>query len=168
MPEFTKFRLSDSILADLDSLAASFGHTDGRGHTSDAAREIITQGRMWVEWAARLNAAELTADEWTLLGHLQDPSGIDLPGEDAGPRACDWSRVIAMELVGVWEGRDATLPLHRDGAKASKALAKKVASWGPLRGYALMAALRYFWRVPEAGIEACRAPEVWMTPTAKE
>ena len=33
--------------------------------------------------------------------------------------------------------------------------------------YALMAALRYFWRTSDAGIGACVAPEVWLTPTAK-
>ena len=46
-----------------------------------------------------------------------------------------------------------------------KKLAKKLAGWGIVRGFALMATLRYFWRTPEAGIAACAAPEVWMTPT---
>lgn len=166
MPEWSKFRLSDAILDDLDSLAASFGASDDRGHRADALRETITQFRLAVEQAGRENADELTAEEWVMLGHLNDPSDMDIPGED--PRVRDWSQSLAAELVGMWEGRETVLPLHKTEAKACRALAKKVAALGPVRGYALMAALRYFWRHQDAGIAACAAPEVWLTPTAKE
>lgn len=160
---YAKFRLGADTLADLDALAASNG-----GNRSQALREAIAYWRMAVEEAGRRNAAELTAEEWTLLGHLNDPDPFSRLAEDDDPLpAPDWSRLLALELTGTWEGRPAVAPYHLAERDATRKLARKVNSWGPVRGYALMAALRYFWRSPEAGIMACAAPEVWLAPTAR-
>lgn len=161
---YAKFRLGADTLADLDALAASNG-----GNRSQALREAIAYWRMAVEEAGRRNAAELTPEEWSLLGHLNDPDpfpGAAL-GEDEPGRVTDWSRRLALELAGTWEGRKPVAKFHQEEKAATNRLARKIASWGPTRGYALMAALRYFWRTPDAGIVACAAPEVWLTPTAR-
>lgn len=172
MPEtpYSKFRLGEDTLADLDAIAASNG-----GVRAIALRESIAYWRHLVEEAGRRNADDLTREEWTLLGHAQvgadaeideiiEPRGVGQPPVQA-PTARDWSHLIAAELVGTWDGREAILPLHRREKRACRTLARKVAKIGVVRGYALYAALRYFWQHPEAGIAACAAPEVWMTPT---
>lgn len=160
---YSKFRLGEETLADLDAVAASNG-----GNRSQAIRESVSYWRTIVEQAGRLNAYELSREEWTLLGHTQVGSDdLDEIIEDR-PTAQDWSARIAQELAGMHEGREVLLPSHRDEQRAAKKLAKKVSGWGVVRGYALFAALRYFWRRPEAGITACAAPEVWMTPTARD
>ena len=68
----------------------------------------------------------------------------------------------------MWEGRT-VLPLHRPEERACRALARRIAGWGPVRGYALFAALRHFWRHPESGVGGGEwwHPETWMTPTAR-
>ncbi len=165
MPEtpYSKFRLGTDTLADLDALAASNG-----GNRSQAIREAVAYWRQAVEAAGRENADELTAEEWALLGHSQVGSDdLDEVLEDR-PVAQDWSLRIAQELIGTHEGKPILLKSQQEEARAAKKLAKKIAGWGVVRGYALYAALRYFWRRPEAGIAACAAPEVWMTPTARE
>jgi hypothetical protein len=158
----TPLRLGPDTLADLDALAASNG-----GIRTTAVKEAVAYWRAAVEAAGRANADALTAEAWTLLGHTGDPGDLDLP-DDVCPDFCcrDWAFLLAAELSQVYDGRP-LLPAHRDEQKAAKRLAKKIAGWGITRGYALMAALRYFWRHPEAGIMACAAPEVWMTPEAR-
>lgn len=177
MPEtpYAKFRLGEETMADLDALAASNG-----GTRSTALREAVSYWRRLVEEAGRENAEELTVEEWTILGHTQvgvddlaeilmEESGVDRgrgrPVADTTVR--DWSVRIAQEVLGSFEGRPVVLPIHAAEKKIAKKLAKKIAEWGIVRGFALYAALRYFWRHPEAGIAACAAPEVWMTPTAR-
>ena len=163
----TPFRVPGDTLAQLADLAASNG-----GNLTTAVKEAAAQFRAAVEEAARLNAEEISAEDWIRLAHLNDPdpfSGMDLD-DDAGLSryGVDWSAALAAELVGMWEGRDSSLPLHRTERRVCEELARRVAELGRIRGYALMAALRYFWRHPEAGVAACRAVEVWLTPTAKK
>jgi len=161
---YSKFRLSTDTLADLDALASSNG-----GNRSQAIRESVAYWRRLVEAAGRDNADALSPEEWTLLAHTGDPSDMEIPGDDeAGIAARDWCGWLATSLAQMHEGREVVLPSHREEARAAKKLAKKIAGWGVVRGYALYAALRYFWRRSEAGIAACAAPEVWMTPTARE
>lgn len=161
--KITPMRLPDDSLAALASLAASNG-----GNLTVAVKEAAAQFRALVEDAGRANADELSAEDWTRLAHLNDPSSeVEELLDEVPTYETDWSRRLAAELVGTWEGRGTTLPLHRAEAKACRALAKRVATLGRLRGYALMCALRYFWRHPGAGIGACAAPEVWLAPTAR-
>lgn len=161
---YSKFRLSETTLADVDALAAPNG-----GNRSQAIRESVAYWRRLVEEAGRTNADALSPEEWTLLVHTGDPSDMDIPDDDeAGAAARDWCVWLATSLAQMHDGREVVLPSHRDEARAAKKLAKKIAGWGIVRGYALYAALRYFWRRPEAGIAACAAPEVWMTLTARE
>lgn len=177
MPEtpYSKFRLSDATLAKLDDLAASNG-----GTRSVAMREAVHYWHAVVSAAARANADALTEEEWALLGHTQagaDSDEIEELLRDGPGRphaedvvAVDWSQRLAMELSQMHEGRAILLESHREEQRAAKKLARKIAGWGIVRGYALYAALRYFWR-PEnrdVGVGACAAPEVWMSPTAKE
>lgn len=160
---YSKFRLGADTLADLDALAASNG-----GNRSQAIRESVAYWRRMVEAAGRENADALTPEEWTLLGHSQVGSDdLDEVLEER-PIAQDWSVRIAQELIGTHDGRPILLKSQQEEVRAAKRLAKKIAGWGVVRGYALYAALRYFWRRPEAGIAACAAPEVWMTPVARE
>lgn len=160
----SQFRLSAESLADLDALAASNG-----GTRTPALREAIAYWRRIVEEAGRTNADALSPEEWTLLAHTGDPSDMEIPGDDeAGAAARDWCVWLATSLAQMHDGREVVLQSHRDEARAARKLAKKIAGWGIVRGYALYAALRYFWRRPEAGIAACAAPEVWMTPVARE
>lgn len=163
MAGISPFRLSDDTLADLDALAASNG-----GTRTPALRDAIAYWRYLIEDAGRRNAADLTPQEWSLMAHTQ--TGADdmdeLIGRETAVR--DWCIVIGQELHGMWEGREVVLQSHKDEQRAAKKLAKKIAGWGMVRGYAMMAALRYFWRHSEAGIAACAAVEVWMTPTAKD
>lgn len=169
---YYKYRLGPDTLADVAALAASNG-----GNQSAAVREAVTQFRAAVAEAAAVNAAELTEDDWTRLGHLNDPDPFGRPGGDDDDtadllgrgRGIDWSQYLAMELVGMWEGRPATLPLHKAEKKASEQLARRVAAWGRVRGYALMAALRWWWRQPNGvPIAACADPAAWMTPAPRE
>jgi hypothetical protein len=162
----SQFRLGPDTLADIDALAASNG-----GQRTTAIKEAVAQFRALVESAGRTNADELTHKDWIRLGHLNDPDpmgGLIEGDESLTLHGRDWSQWLAAELVGMWEGRDTTLPLHDAESKECRALARRIAKMGRLRGYALMSALRYFWRAPEAGIEACAAPEVWLTPTARK
>jgi hypothetical protein len=161
---YFKFRLPPGVLADLNALAASNG-----GNNTLALKEAVAYWRAEAERAARLNAAALTAEEWTLLGHLGDPSDYDLPDDVCPDATCrDWAMILATGLAQMYDGRPVLLPSHKAERKAAAGLARKVAGWGIARGYALMAALRYFWRHPEAGIGACASPEIWLTPTARE
>lgn len=164
----TPFRLGDDTLAELADLAASNG-----GNLTTAVKEMAAQFRRLVEEAGRQNADEIEAEDWVRLCHLNDPdpySGLDLDDEAGLPSryGVDWSQALAAELVGMWEGRDSSLELHRRERRACEDLARQVAGLGRLRGYALMCALRYFWRHPEAGAAVCRAVEVWLTPTARK
>ncbi len=158
---YFKFRLPPNVMADLNALAASNG-----GNNSLALKESVTLMRAATEAAARQNADELSTEEWTLLGHTGDPTDIDVLELDDPAR--DWSQVIALSLEQMHEGKPLLLPSHKEEQKAAVKLARKVRSFGPIRGYALMSALRYFWRHQEAGIAACASPEIWMTPTARE
>lgn len=161
---YFKFRLPPNTLADLNALAASNG-----GNNSLALKEAVAYWRDAVEVAAKQNADDLSRDEWTLLGHTGDPSDCDLPDEaNEGSLCRDWAHLIAIELSTMYDGRLLMLPSHKEEERAAKKLAKKIAGWGIIRGYALMSALRYFWRHQEAGITACALPEIWMTPTARE
>lgn len=162
---WSKFRLSADTLADLDALAASNG-----GNRSQALREAVGQFRALVEAAGRANAEELSEEDWHRLAHLNDPDPFGGLEDDDGPSvfARDWSQFLAAELVGMWEGRALGLPAHKSEAEECRALAGRIAELGAMRGYALMCALRYFWREPSAGIVACAAPELWLAPTAKQ
>lgn len=158
MPEYTKFRLGERTLADLSALAAS------AGNITQAAREAIAHWRMVVEIAGRQNAESLSIEDWERLCHLNDPTPPAFAwDEDERASARDWSAWIAAELCGAWEGRELALPLHRAEAKACRELARRVASWGPVRGYALFAALRWLWTRQETPRQWWR-PEVWMRP----
>jgi hypothetical protein len=158
---YFKFRLPPDVLADLNALAASNG-----GNNTLALKEAVTLMRVATEAAGRENAEELTAEQWTLLGHTGDPTDIDM-GDEEGAPARDWSQVIALSLSQMHEGRAIMLDSHKMERHRAGKLAIKIQGWGPIRGYALMCALRYFWRHQEAGIAACASPEIWMTPTAK-
>lgn len=175
MADPIKFRLDDTTLERVDALAASNG-----GNRTLAIKESVAYWHSLVEQAARENADALTVEEWALLGRTQTGSDDDevesLLREREGPGrptlpavvAVDWCQRLALELAQMHEGRDVVLHEHKEERRAAKKLAKKIAGWGVVRGYALYAALRYFWRRPEAGIAACAAPEVWLTPTARE
>lgn len=154
-------RLSDQMAADLDAL------TPSAGTATAAIREALHLTRVAVEAAARENADELSEDDWTRLAHLNQPDDPELGDLGLTSPVDDWSQRLAAELVGAWEGRPTPLPGHKAEKRAAKDLAERVAAWGPVRGYALMTALRYFWKSPEAGIGACASPEVWMVPTAE-
>lgn len=158
---YFKFRLPPDVLEALNALAASNG-----GNNTLALKEAVTLVRAATEAAGRTNADELSREEWMLLGHTGDPTDIDMGDEEDAP-ARDWSQVIALSLAQMYEGKPVLLPSQREEIRAAQKLAKKVGAWGPIRGYALMCALRYFWRHQEAGIAACASPEIWMTPTAK-
>ena len=162
-------RLPFAVTALLDSLAASCGpgviggHRGGGGR-KQAACEAIAQFHRAVAEAGRLNADELSEDNWIALGHLNDLSSEadELFGRDYG---IDWSQRIARELAYQFDGRAVITGDPRP--KHSRELACRIAAWGSIRGYALMAALRYFWRNTEAGIGVCAEPEIWMTPATK-
>lgn len=162
----SQFRLGPDTLADLDALAASNG-----GQRTTAVKEAAAQFRALVDDAGRANADELSRDEWVMLGHLNDPdpfAGLDLGDGPEPSYARDWSAYLAQELATIHDGRPVPLlESQKDELRAAQKLARKIRQWGRLRGFALMAALRHFWREPTAGIESCRAPEVWLTPTAK-
>lgn len=161
----SQFRLGPDTLADLDAIAVSNG-----GLRTPAVREAVAQFRALVQSAGVANAADLTREDWVRLGHLNDPDPFGGAIEDddgLSHHGVDWSQALAAELIGMWKGRDTSLPFHRAEAHACRALARRVAKLGRLRGYALMAALRYFWRTPGADIGACAAPEVWLTPGSK-
>lgn len=102
---------------------------------------------------------------WTRLGQLNDPSNDIL---DEGTEGRDWSEYLAQSLRDFWDGRSVVLPLHREERKQCNELARKIDGFSRARGYALMAALRYFWRHEESGIESCAKNDVWMTPTEEE
>lgn len=164
MPEtpYSKFRLGDHTLTDLDALAASNG-----GNRSAAIRDAVAYWRAEVERAGRLNAEQLSDAEWELLGHTGDPGDYDLlDSANEGSPCRDWAYLIATSLVQMHEGRAVLLASHREEQRAAKKLAAKIGKWGIIRGYALMAALRYFWRDPSARIQSCSLPEIWLTPTA--
>lgn len=161
----SEYRLSEAVLIDVDALAAS------AGNRSQAVREAVCYWRELIEAAGRENAESLSPAEWELLGHTGDPTDMDTAGhvgDDGRPQVRDWCPVIALSLDQMHAGRSVLLASHKQEVRDAKKLARKIAAWGPVRGYALMAALRYFWRRPEAGIVSCSAPEIWMTPTAKE
>lgn len=158
----SQFRLGPITLAELDAIAASNG-----GQRTTALREAVAQFRVLVEEAGRANAEELSPEDWERLGHLNDPDPEGLYPDDDPGHGRDWSKFLAVQLAGMWEGRDTSLPMHAEEARACHELAGRVFVIGRLRGYALMAALRYFWRSPEAGIGACLSPEVWLQPTKR-
>lgn len=157
------YRLSEAVLDDVDAIAAS------AGNRSQAIREAVCYWRRLVEDAGRENADALSPAEWELLGHTGDPTDCDPPTEDDGrPHVRDWCPVLALSLDQMHDARSVLLASHKQEVRDAKKLARKIAGWGTVRGYALMSALRYFWRTPESGIVACSAVEIWMTPTARE
>lgn len=161
MPEvpYTKYRLGSYTLAGLDALAAS------AGSRTQAVREAVAYWRAAVEEAGRQNAAELSGEDWVRLAHLNRPDPLPSEVRDDAERssARDWSRILAAELAGAWEGRAEALPPHRRERKACLDLAARVAGWGPVRGYALYSCLRRFWSRPDTP-EGWWRPEVWMAP----
>ena len=162
---YSQFRLGEHTLADLDALAAGLG-----GVRTAACRDAIHHWRRAVEEAGRLNAAELSRDDWVRLAHLNRPDVPEVDGDDGGGRyAPDWSRVLAVELVGMWEGKP-LLPLHRKEKAACEELARRVAALGPVRGYALYLCLSHFWgpALGTPGDGEWWHPATWMTPTEKE
>lgn len=159
--EATRFRLGEQHLSLLDSLAVSNG-----GVRAPALRDAIAYWHRLISEAGAQNVAELAPDDWVRLAHLNDPDPIPAGVDNEEPLAVDWSARLAHELVGMWEGRSITLPLHREEATACRELARRIAPWGSVRGYALFAALRHFWRAPEGAAQWWQ-PEVWMTPVAR-
>ena len=159
----SQFRLGPDTLADIDALAASNG-----GQRTTAVKEAAAQFRAAVDAAAAANADEFDREDWERLAGLNDLDPLDGLGDEHTDHGRDWSQWLAAEIIGMWEGRELILPAHKIESKACRKLAARVSKIGRVRGYALMAALRYFWRHPDAGIAACTAAEVWMTPTAKD
>lgn len=155
--EYAKFRLGHRTLADLDALAAS------AGTRTQALREAVAYWNLLVREAGERNAAELSRYDWARLAHLDRPDPWPSEGYDEDERASalDWSAILAESLVAMWEGKDLVLPAHQEEAIACRKLAKKIAGWGVVRGYALMACLRHFWAQEKHGAEWW-LPEVWM------
>lgn len=154
MAEYTKFRLGEQTLADLDALAVG-------GSRTQALREAVAYWRLLVAEAGQLNADELAEADWVRLGHLNDPSPLAWTWDEeerAAPH--DWSVRLATELEVAWEGRAQE---HKAEAKACAKLAHRIAGWGPVRGYALFACLRAFWSRPDTP-DRWWEPAVWMAP----
>lgn len=160
---YVKFRLGEHTLADLDSLAAGRG-----GNRSAALRDAVHYWRRAVEDAGRANAAELSKDDWVRLAHLNRPDVPELDDEEGRRVVPDWSRILAMELLGMWEGKP-LLPVHRKEKAACEELARRVAALGPVRGYALYLCLSHFWgaALGTPGDGEWWHPAAWMTPTAR-
>lgn len=158
MPEYTHFRLGERTLAQLDTLAA------GAGSRTQAVREATAYWTHLVRVAASINATELSEEDWVRLAHLNQPEPLpgDLRDEEDRTATRDWSQWLAIELVGMWEGRSLALPYHQEEARACLALAKRIARWGTVRGYALFACLRWLWRQEEDTRAKWWTPEVWM------
>ena len=159
MPEYTHFRLGERTLAQLDTLAA------GAGSRTQAVREATAYWTHLVREAASINATELSEEDWVRLAHLNQPESLpgDLRDEEDRTATRDWSQWLAIELVGMWEGRSLALPYHQEEARACRALAKRIARWGTVRGYALFACLRWLWRHEEEDTRTkWWTPEVWM------
>jgi hypothetical protein len=157
---YAHFRLRPHTMGDLDALAAS------AGNRSAALREAVEQWHAAVAEAGRRNADELTREDWDRLAHINHPdpfAGLDGEAERVAP---DWSQVIALELVGMWEGRELILPAHREEAALCKRLARRIAGWGRVRGYALFACLRRFWE--GEAVAEWWDPAAWMTPDARD
>lgn len=156
MAVFSQFRLGDRTLSDLDALAAS------AGSRAQALREAVAYWRRLVEEAGRRNADELSEEDWARLAHLNRPDmPQDTHDEEVRSVSTDWSVRLAIELCGMWEGRALILPSHKLEAQACGELARRIGSWGPVRGYALFACLRHFWSRPGTP-EGWWAPEAWM------
>lgn len=157
MPEYTHFRLGEQTLAQLDALAAS------AGSRAQAVREAVAYWQALVREAGECNARELSLEDWARLGHIGQPDVMPDEVRDEGERTSvrDWCTYLAVELHGQWEGRTLVLPYHREEAKACRALAKRIGGWGMVRGYALFACLRHFWRA-EGTADGWWRPEVWM------
>ncbi len=132
------FRLPDATFGSLDRLSVPH-----EGNRTAALRDAVSGWEMVLREAAEKNAAELSEDEWRRLAHLNDPG----PSEsDLGPGfVLDWSRRLALELAGQWDGKVFIEVLHGADRSADLALAEKISDWGAVRGYALWAALRVFW-----------------------
>lgn len=162
----TQLRLSPDDLYPIDSLAAGIrDQRDRPGNRTEAVRESAAYWYAVVADAARRNADEIGSDDWHRLAHLNDPT--DLAMLDDGPRVVDWSARLAAELCGMWEGRAVVLPEHREAARACRALAKRIGGLGIVRGYAIYAALRWFWCNPDTA-DAWWWPEIWLTPEVRE
>lgn len=160
----SQFRLSDAHLSLLDALAVAHG-----GVRTEAMRDAVAHWHRAVSEAGAVNAVELSPDDWERMAHLNDPGPVIPAEEDDGPQAIDWSARLAYELTGAWEGRR-VLPAHEAERRACYALARRIARWGPVRGYALWMALRHFWANPSAGVGGGDwwHPETWMTPAAAD
>jgi hypothetical protein len=155
--DYTKFRLLPGTIETLADLAAS------AGNLSAAVRECIYYWHRVVAEAGRQNADELTPEEWERLGHTGDPSPMILDDDNW---TADWSARLAIELVGMYEGKPVVLPEHKAGLKAATKLANKIADWGVVRGYAMMSAIRYLWTHESVG-KKWWEPEVWMAADEK-
>jgi hypothetical protein len=141
---FSRFRLPEGILGELDALAAALG-----GVRTSAVKDAITYRHRPRADAGRANARDLSPEDWGILASITVPAGRKGNG-----KVTDWARHLAAQL-GAMEGPD------------GQALARRVASWGLVRGYALYACLAHRQRRRGDDI-AWWSPAVWMTPTARD
>ena len=151
----SKFRLRPATLNAIDVLATS------AGSRSEAVREAVHHWRAAVTDAAGRNAAELAGDEWALLAAACDPRVQAEECADIG-EAPDWSEVLARRLNALHSDRHVLLPSHRAEREAAGSLAQQVGAWGPVRGYALMAAIRWLWHHPRTEVAEWWRSEVWL------
>ena len=153
---YSKFRLGEDSLSQLDSLAGA------AGSRSQAVRDCIAYWAAAVADAAVANAADFSEEDWVLLSGVEPPD-LDLLDGEEGRRAVarHWGSILAAELVGRWEGRK-ILPLHEAEVKATRSASWRVAKLDLVRGYALYAALRWFW-ARQTTPEQWWRPEVWMS-----
>lgn len=152
---YSKFRLGEDSLSQLDSLAGA------AGSRSQAVRDCIAYWAAAVADAAVANAADFSEEDWVLLMAVEPPDYDMLDGGDGRSGSRHWGSILAAELQGRWEGRK-ILALHEPEVKATRKLAGRVAKLDLGRGYALYAALRWFWS-HQATPEQWWRPEVWMS-----
>lgn len=151
-----ELRIPPDVTAIIDRLAEPHSTSlAGRGGGKTAG--VIEAVRVFIAAAAdayEANIADFAAEDWALLAHSipdADPAALY---EAAESYLTDWSQVIASELSDMHEGRALVLQSHKDEQAAAKKLAKRIAKIGPMRGWAMMDALRRFWQDKDA-------PETW-------
>jgi len=131
---------------------------------SQAFRESVAYWHAATLAGAKANAEEFTPDEWTIFASVEPPT-YDVDDVEDGrlmPEATarQWGPLLRQELLDRWAERT-VLPLHRDEIEATRKLARRVAKLDLARGYAMYAALRWFWGRQETPPDWWR-PEVWM------
>lgn len=152
---YSKFRLGKDTLAQTDRLAGA------AGSRTQAVRDCIAYWTAAVADAATTNVADFSEEDWTLLSGVEPPDLDLVDGEEGRAVARHWGSILSAELLGRWEGRK-ILALHEPEVKATRKLAKRVAKLDLVRGYALYAALRWFW-ARQTTPEQWWRPEVWMS-----